>query len=158
LYPEIEEFVGGSEVFVYYIVRNGVIAFSMASEIATMRDNERGMPYHVANRFPSHHIERIYRECDDAFVRLIRSLGILNGYVGLQCFVTDDRVMVHDPTFRIDGANDHEVAKMITGVSDVELYITHSLTGQFGTQADADKLRYRSDWPIFLQVGVILGP
>lgn len=156
--PEIEEFVEGLEVFVYYIVRNGVPTFSMASEIATMRDSERGMPYHVANRFPSHQIERIRRECDEAFVRLIRSLGIQNGYIGLQCFVTDDRVMVHDPTFRIDGANDHEVAKMITGVSDVEFYIAHALTGTFGTQEDAGKLHYRSDWPIFIQVGSILGP
>ena len=58
--------------------------------------------------------------------------------------VTDDRVMVHDPTFRIDGANDHEVAKMITGVSDVEFYIAHALTGTFGTQEDAGCLLYTS--------------
>lgn len=156
--PEIEEFVQGSEVFTYYIVRDGVPSFSTASEIETMRDSEQGMPFFVANRYPSHFVGRIRREYDEAFVRLIRSLGIRNGYVGLQCFVTNDRVVVHDPTFRIDGTNVHEVMQMITGVNDIKLTIDYSLTGKFGEEDDAKKLEYHSDWPIFLQTGVILKP
>ena len=158
LQPEIEEFIDGSEVFVYYVIRDGVPAFSMASEIGTIRDDDTGLAYFVANRFPSCFAERIYSECDEKFKQLIKKLNINNCYLGLQCFVTEDRIIVHDPTFRVDGSNVHEIMQMITGVNAVKLTIAYSLIGRFGEEADKNSLCYRNDWPIFLQTAIALRP
>lgn len=89
---------------------------------------------------------------------LIHSLGVRNCYLGLQCFVTDDRVIVHDPTFRTDGSNVHEVLQMMTGVNDAKLTMSYSLTGAYGDESDVTLIRFQDTWPIYMQIGVILRP
>ena len=154
---DIEEYVDGTEVFVYYIVRDGESAFSMASQVGTIRPNAGDMSYFVSMRYPAGLIDRIVAY-DEQFKSLIHSLGVRNCYLGLQCFVTDDRVIVHDPTFRTDGSNVHEVLQMMTGVNDAKLTMSYSLTGAYGDESDVALIRFQDTWPIYMQIGVILRP
>lgn len=155
---EIEEYIKGDEVFIYYIVENGVPTLLITCDLLTLDGEDRERQFFAATRYPSKYTKYIEEKFDSGFKKLINNLNVKNGFFGVQCFATEGRMAVHDLTFRIDGTDVHEVLQLSVGTNAVKTILNYSLTGSIGEDsAKLKKYNYRA-CGIFFTLGILLHP
>lgn len=155
---EIEEYIDGDEAFFYYIVRKGVISFLASGDLCTFKSSVGKLNMPIAQRYPSVYQDLFLSNYDGSYRKLIKNLNINNGVIGFQCFVKDGRILVHDPTYRIDGSPLSDVLEEDTGTSPIRLLIKHSLTGEMGSEEDMEQLLDPSSRRAHFQIGAIVRP
>lgn len=129
----VEEFVDGDQIIVYFFIENGKPYFLLTLDALFLYQGEKDFEKNFCLSYPSrrHHSRVIATQYLQSFERLIQNLNIQNGFIGFQCLVTPDRIVVHDPTFRIDGSRLSLVLRSEIGINEIEMLIYYSINGAF---------------------------
>lgn len=140
----VEEYVDGIQTHIYFYVEEGEPHLILTNDLLSYEKKKEEITEYYCLAYPSRYQSRILdSQCQRAFETLIRNLNIKNGFIGFQCLTTSDRIVVHDPTFRIDGTDMHSVLKSETGMSDIEMLIYYSLNKSFPNSERIKRLAER---------------
>lgn len=126
-----ERYIEGARPFlaVYFFV-NGRPVLQQLSD-ACFGDPEYGMEkINVAYSSPCRSYEVFLDRAQAPFLRAMKALGVKNGPVCVQGFMTDEEVLFFDPGRRFPGGEYERAFKRLTGIDLVEAMIEFALTGK----------------------------
>ena len=127
----VEKYMGDCTKFdVYYVVRAGVPEL-VASNDTVMCPRAKGQEIlQAAWTFPSAS-ESVYREKIDVSVRkMLRGLGIIDGYITISGFVDANREMyIFETGFRLSGDFSFKYTERVFGRNYIDMLIGHALRG-----------------------------
>lgn len=113
----------------------------------------------VVYKSPSKYYDKYLRIADEKMRNMLVSLGLKNGPVCFQCFLTnEDEVLFYDPGRRFPGGEYERGLKRATGVDFVRKMISFSLSGRISQEGISDDLaRLHGKHIIRLQLNINQG-
>lgn len=136
-----EQYIDKAEAFlVVYFYYGGKHCIQQLSD-AVFADPAYGLDK-VASAYvtPSAQKMAIRRLGDFNLIRMFSGMGIKEGPVCLQGFVSEGEVLYFDPGRRFPGGEYERVVKDVTGIDFVEAAIRFSLTGEWGIRGGLDDI------------------
>lgn len=126
----IEKYMSGLEVVIYYVIQDSVPTLVAMCDRYTSKEQVGVTQLPSAYIFPSRHLPRYIDEVDQKVKDMLTGLKIENGVLFLQAFVDEGSVVLYEPGFRLNGAQEHMIVSKLTGIDAKELLINYALTGK----------------------------
>ena len=126
----IEKYMSGLEVVIYYVIQDGEPTLVAMCDRYTSKEQEGVTQLPSAYIFPSRHLDRYVKEIDEKVKIMLKGLEIQNGVLFLQAFIENGNVVIYEPGFRLNGAQEHMIVSKISGIDAKELLINYALTGK----------------------------
>lgn len=126
----IENFItDGIKVDVYYAVCDGEIYYLTSND--TINAAENGTEKVVQSSWLFHSVhEKAYLEKVDANMRkLIKDIGVKDGYMFFSSFITKGEFVFFEMGLRLCGGHTYSFLPLEGKINDLDLFITHALTG-----------------------------
>jgi biotin carboxylase len=121
----------GDAFLVVYFFVDGKAYVQQLSD-AYFGNKEDGLDkVNVAYRSPFSKADRYMKIANDRFIKMLKSLGVENGPVCMQGFLTDDDALFFDPGRRFPGGEYERVFKRLTGIDMVKGMVVFALTGKY---------------------------
>ncbi len=150
----IEKYMTGEEVVIYYTFQDGKPILTAMCDRYTNKEQAGMAQLPTSYIYPSRHLAQYIKEADAAVKRMFCGLGIQNGVMFLQSFVEEDgSVRIYEPGFRLNGAQEHNIVRAISGVDTRDCMIHFALTGSMADEDLAEKIN-----PVFGKYGCKLSP
>ena len=119
--------------------------------------DERITQLPVGYYFPSRHLDVFIKHNKHKFEKLIRNLGIKNGLVAFQSFITGTDAIPFDPTYRLDGSMSYRFCDKNNNSNVLKMLINYSMNGSMGS----DEIITATENPFFdtpsFELPVLLG-
>lgn len=139
----IEKFIKGTEINLYYEIRDGEITLLSSSDTIYAAANgiEKIVPSSFV--FPSKHHDLMVEKTDPAIRRMIRDvMKIKNGYIFISGFYDRGELMFFETGFRLCGGHLYNYYEEKGSVNNLDLLIFYALTG---TAKDVQPLKEKKD-------------
>ena len=153
----IEQYIKSDEVMIYFTVHNGIIDLSAMCDRYMHSFDERITQLPVGYYFPSRHLDVFIKHNKHKFEKLIRNLGIKNGLVAFQSFITGTDAIPFDPTYRLDGSMSYRFCDKNNNSNVLKMLINYSMNGSMGS----DEIITATENPFFdtpsFELPVLLG-
>ena len=135
----IEKYITGTKIDVYYEIREGVITLLTSDDVINAEKNGLERVVQSSWLFPSRYHDRIIREADPALRRMIRDLGINDGYIFISGFEDQGEFMFFEAGFRLCGGHIYKYLERKGMENNQDLFIWHALTGSTQKMPHAQK-------------------
>lgn len=135
----IEKYITGTKIDVYYEIRGGVITLLTSDDVINAERNGLERVVQSSWLFPSRYHDRIICEADPALRRLIRDLGINDGYIFISGFEEQGEFMFFEAGFRLCGGHIYKYLEKKGMENNQDLFIWHALTGSTQKMPHAQK-------------------
>lgn len=141
-----ERYIENGQAFlVVYFFVNGEAYVQQLSD-AYFGDPEYGLGKVVsAYRSPAKSAELYFKHGDSDFISMLKDLGVKDGPVCMQGFLTENEILYFDPGRRFPGGEYERAFKRATGIDFVKLMIGFALTGEMCTEGDFPRYLYRTN-------------
>ena len=126
----IEKYMAGLEVVVYYVIQEGESTLVAMCDRYTSKEQVGVTQLPSAYIFPSRHLDGYIKDVDEKVKNMLKGLNVQNGVLFLQGFVDNGSVVVYEPGFRLNGAQEHMIVSKISGIDAKELLINFALSGK----------------------------
>lgn len=136
-----ERFMSCDDVFMYYTIAGGNYMLSAMADRFTNRSETGLDPVVLGAIYPSKYYDLYMNTMHDNMCRLLKQLGIENGVLLVQAFVENDKIMVYDPGFRLQGAAPHIILEAVNGIDQQKLLIDIAM----GLDPCAEDIAARND-------------
>lgn len=136
----VEQYLDGEEVTIFWVFQDGNIYLSGMGNRHVKHKEEGIIPLPVAYSFPSIHIKRYEKEVEPKVKEMLKSIGIENGMMFMQCLVEDGECIVYDIGFRLTGSLEYKLQEAIDGYDPLEMMIRFALTGKMAEDSLKDKI------------------
>jgi biotin carboxylase len=132
----IERYIEKGDMFlVVYFFHNGKAYVQQLSD-AYFGNKEDGLDkINVAYCSPFSKAERYMEVANDRFVAMLKSIGVENGPVCMQGFMTNENALFYDPGRRFPGGEYERIVKRYTGVDMMKGMVVFALTGNWPEEA-----------------------
>lgn len=157
----IEEYLTGDEVMIYYTVHNNHVTLSAMCDRFMHKFSKNTPQLPIGYLFPSQHLDFFIRNFDGKYKQLINDLHIKNGLIAFQSFVTNDKVVPFDPTYRLDGTMAYHIVEKINNINVLDMLVKQSITGSMGDDKEILKKenphfnKIAFELPLHLKTGII---
>lgn len=136
----IEKYMGNkNDICVTYIVINGEVYLTRVGDRRLGRIEDKMERVSMLGMAPSKYIDMYVNNVNPRVIKMIKSLGIINGPVFMQGFVDGSTVRFYDPGLRYPGAEYERVYDKVHGVSLIKPLIEFALSGE---------ITYHNDIPV----------
>lgn len=127
----IEEYICDStKIDVYYQIVDGEILFVSGNDVIVAKDNGLNRVVQSAWLLPSVHLPQFQVKIDPSMQKMIRSMGIKNGYIFFSGFVNDrEEFAFFECGFRLCGGHYYDYFHKIGAYHTLDMLISHALTG-----------------------------
>lgn len=125
----IEKYIYGTKIDVYYAIQDGEITLLSSSSSINAKENGLNRVVQSAWYLPSHAHSLIVENADLALKRMIKNLGIRNGYMFISGFEENNELMFFETGFRLCGGHFYNYYVDLGEVNNLDLFIYHALTG-----------------------------
>lgn len=127
----IEQFIHTANKFdVYYAIVNGEISLLSSDDVINAKSNGFSKVIQSGWVLPSIHHQQYVEQTDASLRRMIRDMGIQNGYIFFSGFADDSgNFMFFECGFRLCGGHLYEYFPRIGKINNMDLFIFHALLG-----------------------------
>ncbi len=132
----VEEYLEGPELTMMWIVIDGRAELFMAGD-RLMTGGDRGalpLPYGYA--FPSRYLPACLGDFVPKAKEMLRSTGVRNGMMFMQCIVRDGIPHVYDIGYRLTGTLEHHLTEVVAGYSPMDMLLRYAVTGSMTDDPD----------------------
>lgn len=136
----IEKFIDAIEVNAEYHLNDGEITLETIMEKRFNKTGNSCIPLPSVFLYPSTFIKRYKKEVNDLVINMLKELGMKNGTVFMQAFVTDNEILFHEMGFRLGGAMGYKFVEKCCNYSPMELLINFSINGKMCENSIKDKV------------------
>jgi len=126
----LEKYIEGDEVAVYFTIQDGYASLSAMCDRYTLRQGNGLSPLQLLYFFPSKHLAEFQKNDVQKFRDMFRHLKINNGFLFVQAFFKDGRIIPYELNCRIPGGETHKNIFAVNGVSYLEMLVRFSLSGE----------------------------
>lgn len=127
----IEDFIEkGTKFDVYYAIVDGNMTLLSSNDVVNAENNGLERVVQSSWLFPSKHHEAFVRKADPQMRKMIRHMGIENGYIFFSGFVDEaDEFVFFETGFRLGGGHLYEFLEKKGVINHLDLFIAHALSG-----------------------------
>ena len=125
----IEQYISGTKIDVYYEIRDGEPTFLTTDSVINAKNNGFERVVQSAWYLPSHAHDLVLKEADAPLKKMLKNLGIKNGYIFFSGFEDHGKLMFFESGFRLSGGHLYKYFEEIGNVSMLDIFIYHALTG-----------------------------
>ena len=125
----MERYIEGKEVTTFWLFRDGEIYLTALGNRHVKHNQEGVIPLPVAYTFPSVYLDKYQREVVPRVKEMLRSIGIKNGMMFMQCLVEDGNCIVYDIGYRLTGSLEYKLLDKVCGYNPLDMMIKFALTG-----------------------------
>lgn len=143
----IEDYIGdATKIDVYYEIIDGESILLTSDDTINAKNNGFSKVVQSCWLLPSRQHDVIVEKADKALRRLLKNMGIQNGYIFISGFV-DDRgnVAFFETGFRLCGGHLYDYFEQIGYPNNLDLFIHHALTGDCTSLLAEERSRKESD-------------
>lgn len=126
----VEQFITGEEFTVVYTLKDGEISLSLMKDKYMSEDHEYVTTQFDISLSPSKWLGRYCDGPDKTIRKIISDLGIRDGTIFFQGFVSQNRFIFHESGCRMTGAEDFRTIAEVNGINFYEMMLYYSLTGK----------------------------
>lgn len=135
----VEKYLKGlPETFFNYTIVDGDFSLSCAFDITRHTDSKHesliGLP--MIYMFPSEKLQAFIDTVHPNIVSALKSIGIKNGTMSIQCFVEGDSFYIYEAGYRLGGAQMYIFTNELTGINVMEMMVNYALTGKMTDDSD----------------------
>lgn len=126
-----EEFIDtGKEIFLNYTIQDGYCSLSATYMCfdSELPNGKKGPA--ILHIYPSSYTKRFREEVEPKVLEMFRGIGLKNGILSLQGFVTDEGFKFHESGLRMGGGQSYVFTQKLNGVSALDLILEYAVTGQ----------------------------
>lgn len=136
----VERYIDGKEVTVFWVFQDGQIYLSGIGNRHVRHKQGGIVPLPVAYTFPSIHTKKYQEEIEPQVKEMLKSIGIKNGMMFMQCLIDNDKCIVYDIGFRLTGSLEYKLLESICGYNPLEMLIRFALTGKMADYSLDEKV------------------
>lgn len=125
----IEKYINGTKIDVYYEIREGKITLLTTDSVINAKNNGFKRVVQSAWYFPSHAHDLIVEKADAVLKKMIKYLGIKNGYLFISGFEYDNKLVFFESGFRLCGGHLYNYLESLGYANNMDIFIYHALTG-----------------------------
>ena len=127
----IEDYIfNATKIDLYYEIIDGQIIYLTSDDTINARDNGFSKVVQSSWLLPSKYHDLLMEKADAPIRRMLKSMGIRNGYIFLSGFADDDgNVALFETGFRLCGGHLYDYYTATGCPSNLDLFIYHALTG-----------------------------
>lgn len=130
----IEKYITGTKIDLYYEIIDGEVTLVASSDTINAKNNGYNKVIQSAWLFPSKYQDFLVEKADAAIKRMIKGIGIINGYIFLSGFVQNREISFFEAGFRLCGGHLYKYLEKKGLVNNLDLFISHALTGKVTLQ------------------------
>lgn len=146
-----------------YILREGNLSLQAVGDRWVLNPDGGKALITWAAQYPSKRTQ-FYLENVDASVRnMFEKAGLKNGCLFMEAMPTADGIYFYEMGYRISGGMTYKITEITTGVNELKMLISHTLTGEMCDESDWEKIdpymngKAASTLAIPLEMGIIGG-
>lgn len=125
----IEKYISGTKIDVYYEVRNGNIKLLTTDSVINAKNNGLDRVVQSAWYFPSNVHDLIVEKADKSLQRMIKNLGIKDGYMFMSGFEDNGELMFFEMGFRLCGGHLYNYLVEKGEINNMDIFIYSALIG-----------------------------
>ncbi len=125
----IEEYLEGPEATVFWLFINGAYEVFLMGDRIVKHDQEGAIALPVGYTFPAADLPSYLQDVAPQVEAMLKSQGIQNGMMFMQCIIKDGAAVVYDIGYRLTGSLEHYLAQALAGYSPLDMLISYALTG-----------------------------
>lgn len=125
----IEKYMTGQEVVLYYYFQDGNPVFACMCDRYVLNQGDGVPQLPIAYIFPSRFTMNHIKNTDLLIKKMFKRIGMQNGPIFLQAFISDGCPCLYEPGYRTNGAREQYIVGNITGINSVDMLINFALTG-----------------------------
>ncbi len=145
----IEEYVVGREFVAVYTLKDGGYSLSCFNEKYLDKESSSSGLCDLALS-PSKYLDAYIASCDRPIKAFLKGIGARDGVAFFQGIISDDRAVVFEMGYRLNGGNDYFITEKENGISYMKMLIAHSLTGSMMGDLSLDNPRFSRYYANFL--------
>jgi hypothetical protein len=126
----VEKYMDCDDIFAYYTIIHGKVHLTMLAD--RHKSTKTGTLNSVClyANYPSRHLNSFLEKENSKLVKMIESLQINIGVLGLQIFYDGNNFYAYDPGFRIQGEGPHFYLKGIHKYDQIKMLIEYAIEGK----------------------------
>ena len=126
----VEKYMECDDLFAYYTIINGKAHLTMLADRYKSKKTGTFNSVCLYANYPSRHLNSFLESENSKLVRMIESLQINIGVLGLQMFYDGKNFYAYDPGFRMQGEGPHFYLKWIHEYDQIEMFLKYAIEGK----------------------------
>lgn len=136
----IEQYVDEREVTVFWIFQDGEYYVSAIGNRHVKHNQEGVIPLPAGYSYPASITGSYLKNTVPNVKRMLKSVGIKNGMMFMQCKVVDNECLLYDVGYRLTGTLEYKNLQMCCGYDPLEMMIRFAVTGRMAEKSIARKI------------------
>ena len=128
----VEQYIDEQEVTVFWVFKDGEYYLTSIGNRHVKHNQTGVIPLPVGYTYPSYVLPRYREEVEPCVKRMLRSAGIRDGMMFMQCKVVDGKCLVYDIGFRLTGSLEYKNLMAACGYDPMEMMLRFAVTGSMG--------------------------
>ena len=132
----VEDYLEGPEVTVFWVFIDGEYRVFLLGNRHVKHNQEGVIPLPAGYTFPAAVLPRYLEEVAPNVEKMLRSVGVLDGMMFMQCIVRDGIPYVYDIGYRTTGSLEQYITADVAGYSVIDMMLRHAVTGKMTDDPD----------------------
>lgn len=132
----IEKYLEGPETTVFWLFIDGCYEVFMLGNRLVKHNQANTIPLPCGYTFPAAVLPKYLEEVAPKVREMLKSQGVQNGMMFMQCITQDGLPYVYDIGYRLTGSLEHYIVKETAGYSPMDMLICHAFTGKMTDDED----------------------
>ena len=135
----VEDYLEGPEVTVFWVFIDGEYRVFLLGNRHVKHNQEGVIPLPAGYTFPAAVLPRYLDEVAPNVEKMLRSVGVRDGMMFMQCIVRDGIPYVYDIGYRTTGSLEQHITADVAGYSVIDMMLCHAVTGKMTDDPDIFK-------------------
>lgn len=132
----VEDYLEGPEVTVFWVFIDGEYRVFLLGNRHVKHNQEGVIPLPAGYTFPAAVLPRYLSEVAPNVQDMLRSVGVKDGMMFMQCIVRDGIPFVYDIGYRTTGSLEQHITADVAGYSTIDMMLCHAVTGHMTDDRD----------------------
>lgn len=125
----VERYIEGKEATVFWTFQDGEYYLSAIGNRHVKHNQNGVIPLPAGYTFPASVTADYLKSIVPHVKDMLRSIGVKNGMMFMQCIISNGRCIVYDIGYRLTGSLEYKLLENICGYSPLKMMIHYALTG-----------------------------
>ena len=125
----VEDYLEGPEVTVFWVFIDGEYRVFLLGNRHVKHNQEGVIPLPAGYTFPASVLPEYLDEVAPNVCKMLKSVGVRDGMMFMQCIVRDGIPFVYDIGYRTTGSLEQHITADVAGYSPIDMMLCHAVTG-----------------------------
>jgi biotin carboxylase len=135
----VEQYLSGPELTVFWLFVDGEYYVYLLGNRHVKHNQEKTIPLPAGYTFPAKSLPDYLRDIAPNVRKMLRSLGVENGMMFMQCIMQDGIAYVYDIGYRLTGSLEYRLTKALSDYSPMDMLINFAITGRMTDDPDIER-------------------